>query len=124
MPEKFSITARVRSFKYAFAGFGPLFIEQHNARIHGLAVLLVVALGLYLKLPARDWALLALTMGLVLMAEAMNSAIEYLADEISGEYSQKIKKTKDVAAAGVLLAAMAALVVAGCILLPPTLALF
>ena len=68
----------------------------------------VVAMGAWLGLPAGDWALLALAMGLVLAAEAANTAIETLADRITTEHDPAIARAKDAAAGAVLLAAIAA----------------
>ena len=56
-----------RSFGYAFAGIGYLFRSQRNARIHAGAATGVLGLGLWLGLPARDWAVLVLTIGKVFL---------------------------------------------------------
>jgi len=54
----------------------------------------------------------------VLAAECFNSAVEYLSDRISNDYDEEIRKAKDLAAAGVLISAIAA-VVAGLIIFIP-----
>ena len=56
--------------------------------------------------------------GLVLSAEAVNSAIEALADRVSPAYDEAIKRTKDLAAGAVLLLAIASAVVGLIIFLP------
>jgi len=108
------------SFRYAFAGLGYLVRTQPNTRIHLAMAVTVVALGLWLGLPARDWAVLALTVGLVLTAEAFNTALETLVDLVSPEPHPLARTAKDVSAAAVTLAAVAAVVV-GLLVLGPAL---
>ena len=66
--------------------------------------------------------MVALCCGAVLTAEAMNSAVEAIADLVSPEFHPLVKKAKDVAAAGVLMTAIAA-AAAGLIIFLPKLIL-
>ena len=84
---------------------------QHNARIHLVAAAGVVAGGWFLELAILEWVLLTLTIALVFMAEALNTAIEFLADAVMPARHPLIEKAKDVAAAAVLVAAIASVVV-------------
>jgi diacylglycerol kinase len=118
---RFSWRARAESFRHAFRGVATLTATQHNARIHAAFTVAVVALGLLLGVSRLEWALLALAMGLVWAAEAVNTALEWLCDVASPEYHPLVKQAKDVAAAGVLLAACAAAVAGLLVLLPPLL---
>lgn len=118
MPEHFSIAARLNSFRHAFAGLPVLLREQHNARIHLLATVGVIVLGALLDIVRSDWVLLLLTMALVWLAEALNSALEYLADAAVPEQHELVGKAKDVAAGGVLITAAVAVVVGLAIFLP------
>lgn len=111
-----------RALGYAWAGIVRLFATQRNAQIHALAALLVTGLGLWLGLPARDWALLVLTMGMVMAAEGFNSAIEAAIDRIGPERHPLSGRAKDLAAGAVLLTALAAALVGLLILGPPLLA--
>lgn len=106
--EKFSIVKRLRSFGYAFNGIATLLRDEHNSRIHMVAMVCVVVFGFVLGISPAQWCVVALCCGGVLMAEAMNSAIEALADLVSPEFHPLVKKAKDVAAAGVLMMAIAA----------------
>lgn len=110
--------ARVRSFGYAFTGLATLVREQHNARIHLLATLVVAAAAMYLQVSRLDWLILLLTVALVWLAESLNTALEYLADASVPEQHPLVGKAKDVAAAGVLLCAAFAVVVAGLVFIP------
>ena len=118
MTEKFSLTSRVKSFKYAFKGLRELFIGQHNAQIHLLAAVVVISIGFVLGISNDEWLIIVLTMAMVVMAEALNTAIEYLADACMPEQHPLIEKAKDIAAAAVLICAIAAVVIAGIIFLP------
>ena len=94
--EKFSIRKRAKSFGYAFEGIRTLMRDEHNSRIHLLAMACAVALGFILRISAAEWCVVALCCGGVLMAEAMNSAVEALADLVSPEFHNIVKKEKDV----------------------------
>lgn len=118
MTEKFSITQRIKSFKYALNGLRELFVGQHNAQIHLAAVVFVITIGFWLGISSDEWLIIILTMAMVVMAEALNTAIEYLADACMPEHHPLIGKAKDIAAAAVLVCAIAAVVIAGIIFLP------
>lgn len=116
--ESFSLRKRIRSFGYAFSGIRTLLRDEHNSRIHVFAMACVVVFGFILRISATEWCVVALCCGAVLTAEAMNSAIEALADLVSPEFHPLIKKAKDVAAAGVLMTAIAAAAAGLVIFLP------
>lgn len=109
---------RFRSFKYAFRGIGTLLKTQMNARIHLLALITVLILGFLVGLDLIDWALISLSVAIVLSAEAMNSALEFLADHTAPEWHDSVQKSKDLAAASVLLAAVGACVVGLIVFIP------
>ena len=73
--------------------------EQQNLRIHLVVIVLVTAVGIYLKLDAIEWSIIILTVGMVVVAELINTAIEYMVDLASPQYHRLAKNTKDVAAA-------------------------
>ena len=110
------------SFRYAFAGLWYALRTQRNARIHLLAALAVTAMGLWLRLDAPRWAVLALTIALVIFAEMVNTVIEAIVDLITLEYHPLAQIAKDVSAGAVLVTAIAAVVVGLLILGPPLLA--
>lgn len=110
-PVRFSLRARLASFGPAFRGLASVLREQHNARIHAVATVGVVALGVGLGIDRGDWIAIALAIGLVWAAEALNSALEALCDVVSPERHPRIRVAKDAAAGGVLISALAAAVV-------------
>lgn len=112
------IKDRIRSFGYAFEGIAELFRNTQNARIHACVTIIVIAAGIWLQPSAMEWCLLSLCIGGVLAAEAINSSIESLADKVSPEKDPLIKKSKDLAAGGVLLMTFAAVATGLVIFIP------
>jgi diacylglycerol kinase len=92
---------------------------QRNAWIHAVASAAVFALGLWLGLDRIEWALIILTVGLVWMAEFVNTALEAVVDLASPTHHPLAKVGKDVAAAAVLVGAATAVVIGLLILGPP-----
>ena len=104
----FSVLARIKSFRYAFSGLWLMLSTQHNAWLHLIATLLVCAAGFVLKVSAEDWRWLIAAICLVWVAEALNTAFEYLCDVVSPDFHHAVQKSKDIAAGAVLICAMAA----------------
>ena len=116
--QKFSIAQRLRSYAHAFNGLKILLKEEHNARIHLVAAILVVIAGVVLKISPIEWIAIVFAIGFVFTAEIINSSIENIADFISPEKHEKVKKIKDLAAAAVLISAVTALIIGLIIFLP------
>ena len=110
---------RMLSFKYAFQGWWYVIQTQQNAWIHALVTMLVVIIAFWLGLPPRDWAVLLLTIAMVWAAEFINTAIEAVVDLASPNKHPLAGVGKDVGAAAVLIAALAAVGVGLLILGPP-----
>jgi diacylglycerol kinase len=108
----------VRSFGFAFEGLATLVRTQPNFRIHLVAACAALLLGIVLKLPLPEMALIVLTAGVVLVVEALNTCLETLCDLVSPTYHPLVKKCKDVSAAAVLISAVAAVGVAALLFLP------
>jgi diacylglycerol kinase len=114
--------SRVRAFHYAFQGWGYVLRTQRNAWIHSAIATVVFLLGLWLKLSLQEWAIIVLTAAFVFSAEFINTAIEAVVDLATEEHHPLAKVGKDVGAAAVLVAALAAVLVGLLILGPPLLA--
>lgn len=114
----FTFRKRMQSFRYAFNGIRLLITHEHNAWIHCFAALCVVIAGLFFGLSRMEWIVVVVVIGAVLAAEAVNSAIEALADLVSPDYNEAIKRTKDLAAGAVLLMAIAAAIIGLIIFVP------
>lgn len=101
----------LESFNYALAGFFYAIKTQRNMRIHCLMAVLVFLFGYVLHLSPVELAVLVLTVGLVIMAEMINTALEVVVDLITREYHPLAKTAKNVAAGSVLVTALVAVVI-------------
>ena len=119
----FTFRKLLRRFGYAFNGIRLLITREHNAWIHCFVAVCVVVAGILLGLSEMEWIAVVIVIGAVLAAEAVNSALEAIADFVSPEYSEAIKRTKDLAAGAVLIIAIAAAIVGGIIFFPKLIAL-
>ncbi len=99
-----------KGFKYAFCGIIHCIKNERNMRFHTVAALYVLVFARFFAFSREDFALLMLTIGGVMSAEAVNTAIEELCDRVSPEYHTLIKHTKDAAAGAVLILAIFAAV--------------
>ena len=115
---------RLDSFKFAFAGIRDLFKTEPNAIIHLIAAVLAVSMGLFFSISKTEWCFVIFSIALVFSAEAFNTAIEHLTNLVSPDYHELAGKTKDAAAAAVLLVAVGAAIVGLIIFLPKILVLF
>ncbi len=77
-----------------------------------MAALAITATGLLLDFGIYDWIAVVLCIGMVLSAEAMNTAVELLADALHPDRDERIRVVKDLAAGAVLITAIASVVVA------------
>ncbi len=111
--------SRAYSFEHAFYGWWYVIRTQRNAWIHAAISMAVVVVAFWLHLPLRDWAVLFLTIALVWTAEFINSALEAVVDLASPQQHPLAKVGKDVGAAAVLIASLAAILVGLLILGPP-----
>lgn len=112
----------LRSFRFAGQGALDLFRYENNAKVHLLVALVIVLLGGWLKLDLTEWAIILTQVGLVFMAEAVNTALEKLCDLVSPTVHPTIKAVKDLAAGAVLVVAIVAVLVGLLILGPKLLA--
>jgi diacylglycerol kinase len=104
---------------FVFAGRGiVVLLGEAHGRIHAVATVIVILLGLRLGISAQDWALLAICVALVLAAEAINTAVERLVDIVSPEWHPLARDAKDLAASAVLIAAIGAVAVGAIVFLP------
>lgn len=111
------------SFACAFRGISSLLKSEIHARIHLAATVVVIALGWWFAITPGEWLAVVLAIGLVWVAEALNTAIEYVADLAHPDEHPEVKKLKDLAAASVLFASVVALAV-GLIVFWPRLCLW
>lgn len=113
------IKKRLKSFVFAARGIRYFFVTQPHAKIHAVLALVAVGFGWALDISKSDWLAIVLSIGLVLVAEATNTALEELVNFVSPNYHKQAGIVKDVAAGAVLLAAIVAFVVGLLVFIPP-----
>ena len=116
--ENFSAKSRLDSFRFALKGVLTLIRSEHNARIHLAAAILVVAAGIIFRISRAEWMLITIVIGMVFLAELVNSSLEAIADVAEPEKNEKIRKAKDYSAAAVLVSAIVSLIIGGLIFIP------
>ena len=81
-------------------------------------MIIAIILGIVLKISNIEWIAIIMVIGLVFSIEIINSAIENLADFVSPNYNEIIKKVKDLSAAAVLISALVSLIIGIIIFIP------
>lgn len=103
---------------YAWNGIQSVFKREGNFRIHLLAMVLVVGMGIFFTLSLLEWLVISLIITVVLVVEVLNSAIERTVDYISTDIHPHAKVIKDMAAGAVLIAAIGSIIIGLIIFLP------
>lgn len=123
-PKDGFLKGRIRSLKFAFKGLWILVTTEDSIKAQLFFAALATVLGFYFDISGMEWAVQSLAIGLVLVAEGANSAIEEVADFIHPEFHEKIGLIKDIAAGIPTFAALISLVIAGIIYVPKVAQLF
>lgn len=98
-------------FGWAWSGVVILFRTQANARIHAVVATAAVGAGLVFHISTGEWCAVIGAIALVLVAEAINTAIEAIVDLASPAVHPLAGRAKDVAAGAVLIAAVASVII-------------
>lgn len=109
---------RLKSFAYAFQGIGSFLKKEPNAWIHCTAIILVTIVGFHFRITVTEWCIVLLCFGLVLAAEAFNTAIERLVNLVSPNFHPIAGDVKDIAAGAVLICAIVAAIIGLIIFIP------
>jgi len=112
------LSARRRSFVFAFRGLRRLLGNEPHIRIHFFATILVLLAGVVVELGKIEWLLVTVAIGIVWIAEIFNTVIEHLCDLYTTDRDERIRVIKDMSAGGVLVAAVIAAVI-GCFVFIP-----
>ncbi|MFN3968195.1 diacylglycerol kinase [Flavobacterium sp.] len=111
-------TGRLKSVGFAVKGAIKLITTEHSVMVQfSLAIIMIIA-GFYFEIDRYEWMMQILAFGLVLGIESMNTGIEKIADFVHPEFHNRIGFIKDIAAGGVLFAAIAAIAIGLLIYVP------
>ena len=114
----------VKSFNYAFRGLVKTFREEQNLKIQTIAGLIIIILAWYFQISRLEWLILILVIGLVILMEIINSAVERITDVLKPRINSYVKEIKDIMAAAVMLASLLAVIVGLIIFWPYFLKIF
>lgn len=123
-PKDGFLRGRIRSLKFAFKGLWILVTSEDSIKAQLFIAFIATILGFVFNISLLEWGIQFLAIGLVLVAEAANSAIEEIADFIHPEFHEKIGKIKDIAAGAPTFAALISLIIASIIYVPKIALLF
>ncbi len=114
----FSFQSRFNSFGFAIKGISKFFLQEPNAWIHLVATIIVFIAAMFFSVSDSEMISLVIVTGFVWVTEIFNTAVENMMDFISTERNSKIEFIKDLAAGGVLLSAITAIITGGVIFIP------
>jgi diacylglycerol kinase (ATP) len=112
------IVDRVKSIGYAFKGLWILVSTENSIKAQISVGLIMTILGFVMEISAVEWAIQLLTIGLVLVAEALNTGIEKIANFVQPNFDKEIGVIKDISAGAVAFAALLSLAIGLIIYLP------
>jgi len=112
------IKGRLKAVIYSLKGIGKLINTESSFQVQLAMAIIVTVLGFYFSISPTEWMIQFLVIGMVLVAEALNTAIEKLADFIEPKYNEKIGNIKDISAGAAGIGAIISLILACIIYLP------
>ncbi len=112
------IRGRLRSLKFAFKGAWLLLTTEDSIKAQVFMAVIVTVMGFCFDISNIEWMLQFLAIGMVLVAEALNTAVEKIADFVHPDFHVKIGFIKDIAAGAPTFAGIISLILAGFIYIP------
>ncbi len=97
-------------FRYALKGLQTAVKSEFNLKLHLISAIITVILGFVLKVSTMEWCILVIAIGIVLVAELFNTAIEQLVNLVQPDFHPTAGKVKDIAAGAVFVASICALI--------------
>lgn len=100
----------LKSFKYAARGLFKTFKEEQNLQVQTTLALIVILMGWYFEIERLEWCFLLVVIGVVILMEIANSAVERITDVLKPRINTYVKEIKDIMAAAVMLASILAVI--------------
>jgi len=117
-PKDSFLKGRLRSLVFAFKGAWLLLTTEHSIMVQFTIGILITILGFFMNLSSTEWMIQTLTIGIVLIAESLNTGIEKLCDFVHPDYHKKIGFIKDISAGAATFAAIIAIIIGMIIYIP------
>lgn len=116
--QKLSFKKQITGFRYAFSGIGKFILSERNATVHLIATILVIGMAFLFRISTNESIAVTIAIGLVWVAEMLNTCIEKAMNLISVDEHEEIRFIKDVGAGAVLIASGTALAIGLFIFIP------
>lgn len=116
--KKLSLKYQLKSFGWAFKGLSVFFKTEVKAKIHTVALVIVILTGFYFKITLIEWCLVIFASGLVILSEIFNTILEITADTLPDKFDMKRGIIKDMSAGAVLLSSFLSVVIGLLIFIP------
>ena len=107
------IKGRTKAIFYSLKGAFYLIKTEHSIQAQLFFSVCFIIAGFYFNISNIEWMFQFFSIGLVLVAEALNTAVEKIADFVHPDYHKKIGFIKDIAAGASSFAAFTSLIIAG-----------
>ncbi len=109
---------RLKSVKFAAKGFWILVTSENSIIAQVIIAIIMTIVGFVMQISATEWMFQIFAIGLILVAESLNTAIEKMADFIHPDYHKQIGRIKDISAGAAFFAAIFAVIIGLIIYLP------
>lgn len=122
--KEFGFKRFLKSFKNSMDGLINAYKNEQSLYIHAVSSILIIACGIFLKISFSEWAILLISLAVVLTLELVNTAIEVVVDLITTEWHILAKIAKDSGSAATFVASLATVVICAFIFIPKIIVLF
>ncbi len=123
-PKDSFFVERIKSIRFSLRGIWFLITTESSIKIQLFIFFLITLVGIYFEINSTEWLIQMLVIGLVLVAESLNTGVEKLADFVHPNYHKKIGFIKDISAGASGIAAIISLIIATIIYVPKIMVLF
>ncbi len=117
-PNDSFLKGRLRSLKFAFKGAFLLLSTEHSIMVQFTLGIAVTILGFVMDISSAEWMFQLLAVGMILVAESLNTTIEKLCDFVHPDYHKRIGFIKDISAGAAVFAALIAIIIGLIIYVP------
>ncbi len=124
MTKQFGFKRFLMSWKNSWDGLVNAYAHEQSLYIHAVSSILAIIVGIVLKISFNQWAIVLVSLVVVLAVELLNTAIEATVDLVTDKYHPLAKIAKDSGSAATLISSIAAAIICGFIFIPKALALF
>ena len=112
------LRGRIRSLKFALRGAWLLISTEHSIMVQFTIAIIMTIVGFIFNISTVEWMFQLVAIGLVMVAESLNTGIEKLSDFIHPDYHKKIGFIKDISAGAAAIAAIVAIIIGLIIYIP------